>query len=53
MAETPVRGPERLRRALLGGYPLLYDASWEEGRLERAVEALAQKCYEKPLPTTV
>ena len=53
MAETPVRGPERLRRALLGGYPLLYVVSWEEGRVERAVQALAQKFYEKPVPYSV
>ena len=53
MAETPVRGPERLRRALLGGYPLLYVVSWEEGRVERAVQALAQKFYEKPVSYSV
>ncbi|MGA7990128.1 MAG: AAA family ATPase [Thermoanaerobaculia bacterium] len=53
MAEAPVRGPERLRRALLGGYPLLYVVSWEEGRVERAVQALAQKFYEKPVPFSV
>ncbi len=53
MAEAPVRGPERLRRALLGGYPLLYVVSWEEGRVERAVQALAQKFYEKPVPCAV
>lgn len=53
MAETPVRGPERLRRALLGGYPLLYVVSWEEGRVERAVQALAQKFYEKPVAYSV
>jgi SpoVK/Ycf46/Vps4 family AAA+-type ATPase len=53
MAEAPVRGPERLRRALLGGYPLLYVVSWEEGRVERAVQALAQKFYEKPVPFAV
>src|SRR5512141_1470120 len=53
MAETPVRGPERLRRALLGGYPLLYVVSWEEGRVERAIQALAQKFYEKPVSYSV
>ncbi len=52
MAEAPVRGPERLRRALLGGYPLLYVVSWEEGRVERAVQTLAQKFYEKPVPSS-
>ena len=53
MAEPPVRGPERLRRALLGGYPLLYVVSWEEGRVERAVQSLAQKFYEKPVACSV
>ena len=48
-----VRGPERIRRALLGGYPLLYVVSWEEGRVERAIAALAQKFYEKPVPFSV
>ncbi|MFI5181850.1 MAG: AAA family ATPase [Thermoanaerobaculia bacterium] len=50
MAEAPIRGPERIRRALLGGYPIVYVQSWEEGRLERAVTALAQKFYERPVP---
>ena len=50
MAETPLRGPERLRRAFLGGYPIVYVQSWEETRIERALTALAQKFYEKPVP---
>src|SRR5512147_2540734 len=50
MAETPLRGPERLRRAFLGGYPIVYVQSWEEGRVERALTALSQKFYEKPVP---
>jgi len=52
MSATVVRGPERIRRALLGGYPILYVQSWEEGRVERAVNGLAQKFYEKPVPVT-
>jgi hypothetical protein len=44
-----VRGPERIRRALSGGYPILYLRSWEEGRVERALAALAQKFYETPV----
>ncbi len=50
MAELAIRGPERLRRALLGGYPIVYVQSWEEGRVERAVTALSQRFYEKPVP---
>lgn len=47
---VPVRGAERIRRALLGAYPLLYVQSWEEGRVERALAVLAQKFYERPVP---
>jgi SpoVK/Ycf46/Vps4 family AAA+-type ATPase len=50
MAEIAIRGPERIRRALLGGYPVVYIQSWEEGRVERAVTALSQKFYDKPVP---
>jgi SpoVK/Ycf46/Vps4 family AAA+-type ATPase len=50
MAELAIRGPERIRRALLGGYPIVYVQSWEEGRVERAVTALSQRFYEKPVP---
>jgi len=50
MTDIAIRGPERIRRALLGGYPIVYIQSWEEGRVERAVAALAQRFYEKPVP---
>jgi AAA+ superfamily predicted ATPase len=50
---APVRGAERIRRALLGSYPLVYVQSWEEGRVERAVSVLAQRFYEKPVPFAV
>ena len=49
MSEIPPRGPERIRRALIGGYPILYVQSWEEGRVERALTSLAQKFYDKPV----
>ncbi len=52
-APFPVRGAERIRRVLLGSYPLLYVQSWEEGRVERALAVLAQKYYEKPVPFAV
>jgi SpoVK/Ycf46/Vps4 family AAA+-type ATPase len=45
-----VRGPERIRRALLGGYPIVYVHSWEEARVERALIGLAQKFFETPVP---
>ncbi len=50
MSTLSVRGPERVRRALSGGYPLIYVQSWEEGRVERGIAGLAQKYYEKPVP---
>ncbi|HEX7580735.1 MAG TPA: hypothetical protein VF580_12110, partial [Thermoanaerobaculia bacterium] len=49
-ASAAPRGPERIRRALSGGYPVVYVQSWEEGRVERALAALAQKYFEKPVP---
>lgn len=52
-AVVAVRGAERIRRALLGSYPLVYVQSWEEGRVERAVAMLAQKFYERPVPFAV
>ena len=49
-ANAAPRGPERIRRALAGGYPVVYVQSWEEGRVERALTALAQKYFERPVP---
>ena len=48
-----VRGPERIRRALIGGYPIIYVHSWEEARVERALATLAQKFFETPVPFSV
>lgn len=50
MSSIVVKGPERIRRALMGGYPIIYIQSWEESRVERAVAGLAQKVYDKPVP---
>ncbi len=50
MAASAARGPERIRRALLGGYPILYVQTWEEGRVERVLATFAQKFYERPVP---
>ncbi len=50
---SSVRGAERIRRALLGAYPILYVQSWEEGRVERALSFLAQKFYDRPVPLAV
>ena len=48
-AAAPLRGPERIRRALTGGYPILYVQSWEEPRVERALTAFAQKLWDTPI----
>ncbi len=41
---------ERIRRALLGGYPLIYVQSWEESRVERLTQHLAKTFYGQPTP---
>lgn len=41
---------ERIRRALLGGYPLIYVQSWEESRVERLAQHLAKTFYGQPTP---
>lgn len=51
-AAAPLRGPERIRRALTGGYPILYVQSWEEPRVERALAAFAQKLWDAPIAFT-
>lgn len=42
-----MRGPEKIHRALLGGHPILYVQTWEEGRVERLVAHLAKTFYGK------
>jgi hypothetical protein len=39
---------EKIQRALVGGHPLIYVQTWEEGRVERVVAHLAKKFYSKP-----
>jgi SpoVK/Ycf46/Vps4 family AAA+-type ATPase len=43
-----MKGPEKIRRALLGGHPIVYVQTWEEGRVERLVAHLAKTFYGKP-----
>ena len=43
-----MKGVEKIRRALLGGHPVIYVQTWEEGRVERVVTHLAKTFYEKP-----
>ncbi|MCG3195267.1 MAG: ATP-dependent zinc metalloprotease FtsH [Thermoanaerobaculia bacterium] len=45
-----MKGPELVRRALAGGYPVCYIHTWEEGRVERTLATTAQKFFESPVP---
>src|SRR5271154_1390812 len=47
---APSRAMERIRKALLGGHPLLYVLSWEETRVERLAQHLAKTFYGAPCP---
>ena len=44
------RAMERIRKALLGGHPLIYVMSWEETRVERLGQHLAKTFYGSPCP---
>jgi predicted AAA+ superfamily ATPase len=44
----PTKAMERIRRALVGGHPLLYVQSWEETRVERLAQHLAKTFYGEP-----
>ena len=41
---------DRLRKALLGGHPIVYVLSWEESRVERLAQHLAKTFYGAPCP---
>lgn len=43
-----MKGIEKIRRALVGGHPVLYIQTWEEGRVERLVAHLAKTFYKQP-----
>ena len=47
---VPNRAMERIRKALLGGHPLIYVMSWEETRVERLAQHLAKTFYGAPCP---
>jgi SpoVK/Ycf46/Vps4 family AAA+-type ATPase len=44
---------DRIRRALVGGYPLIYVQTWEESRVERLAQHLAKTFYGQPSPLGV
>jgi SpoVK/Ycf46/Vps4 family AAA+-type ATPase len=47
---APLRAVDRVRRALIGGHPLIYVQSWEEVRVERLAQHLAKTFYGAPVP---
>ncbi len=47
---TPPKAMERIRKALLGGYPLIFVQSWEESRVERLAQHLAKTFFGQPTP---
>jgi SpoVK/Ycf46/Vps4 family AAA+-type ATPase len=47
---VPSKAMERIRKALLGGHPLLYVLTWEETRVERLAQHLAKTFYGEPSP---
>jgi SpoVK/Ycf46/Vps4 family AAA+-type ATPase len=47
---APTKAMERIRRALLGGHPLIYVLTWEESRVERLAQHLAKTFYGTPCP---
>ncbi len=47
---APTKAMDRIRKALLGGHPLIYVQSWEEARVERLTQHLAKTFYGSPAP---
>ena len=47
---TPPKAMEKIRRALVGGHPLIYVQSWEEARVERLAQHLAKNFFAQPAP---
>jgi SpoVK/Ycf46/Vps4 family AAA+-type ATPase len=44
---------DRVRKALLGGHPIIYVQTWEETRVERLAQHLAKTFYGQPSPLGV
>jgi SpoVK/Ycf46/Vps4 family AAA+-type ATPase len=47
---APPKAMDRIRKAIVGGHPLLYVQSWEESRVERLAQHLARTFYGAPVP---
>jgi SpoVK/Ycf46/Vps4 family AAA+-type ATPase len=48
--QAPAKATEKIRRALVGGHPLIYVQSWEESRVERLALHLARTFFGQPVP---
>jgi SpoVK/Ycf46/Vps4 family AAA+-type ATPase len=53
LVSAPPKALDRIRKALLGGHPLIYVQSWEESRVERLAQHLAKTFYGAPTPLGV
>nr|MDQ2971294.1 hypothetical protein [Acidobacteriota bacterium] len=47
---APPRAMDKIRRALVGGHPLVYIQSWEEPRVERLIQHFAKTFFGEPVP---
>ena len=47
---APPKAMEKIRRALIGGHPLVYVQSWEEPRVERLVQHFAKTFFGQAVP---
>jgi SpoVK/Ycf46/Vps4 family AAA+-type ATPase len=50
IAAAPVKAMDRIRKALVGGHPLIYIQTWEEARVERFAQHLAKTFFGQPVP---
>ena len=48
--QAPPRAMDKIRRALVGGHPLVYIQSWEEPRVERLIQHFAKTFFGEPVP---
>src|SRR6185503_2271976 len=47
---APAKATDRIRRALLGGHPIIYVQTWEESRVEAFMQHLAKTFLPAPVP---
>jgi len=47
---APLKAMDRIRKALVGGHPLIFVQTWEEARVERLAQHLAKTFFGQPVP---